>query len=139
MCSDLLLALLQNSPEGSVLLGTISYGRPSTVVSDYRNDPRIMFDDLEWFAHHVNLKNVNMSHEMHTKVDEYGGPAEHGSPSSVNYSFSNFSFKNLSQLASINYDFLTKGLKDDQPTKPNVILLKYPCTPEGPLWRHEKL
>ncbi|KAI3705995.1 hypothetical protein L1987_76247 [Smallanthus sonchifolius] len=53
-------------------------------------------------------------------VDEYGGPAEHGSPSSVNYSFSNFSFKNLSQLASINYDLLTKGLKDDQPTKPNM-------------------
>ncbi|KAK9075155.1 hypothetical protein SSX86_003475 [Deinandra increscens subsp. villosa] len=54
------------------------------------------------------------------QVDEYGGPVEHESPSSVNYSFSNFSFKNLSQLASINYDLLTKGLKDDQPTKPNV-------------------
>ncbi|KAI7751301.1 hypothetical protein M8C21_002861 [Ambrosia artemisiifolia] len=53
-------------------------------------------------------------------VDEYGGPADHGSPSDVNYSFSNFSFKNLSQLASINYDLLTKGLKDDQPTKPNI-------------------
>ncbi|KAK7251743.1 hypothetical protein RIF29_35201 [Crotalaria pallida] len=36
--------------------------------------------------------------------------------SSVNYSFSNFSFKNLSQLASINYDLLTKGLKDDPST-----------------------
>ncbi|KAK1431489.1 hypothetical protein QVD17_07948 [Tagetes erecta] len=54
-------------------------------------------------------------------VDEYGGPAEHGSPPSVDYSFSNFSFKNLSQLASINYDLLTKGLKDDQPTKPNAV------------------
>ncbi|XP_022020720.1 probable serine/threonine protein kinase IREH1 isoform X1 [Helianthus annuus] len=54
------------------------------------------------------------------QVDEYGGPAELGSPSDVNYSFSNFSFKNLSQLASINYDLLTKGLKDDQTTKPNV-------------------
>ncbi|CAH1446485.1 unnamed protein product [Lactuca virosa] len=52
-------------------------------------------------------------------VDEYGGPAEVGSQSCVNYSFSNFSFKNLSQLASINYDLLTKGLKDDQSTKPN--------------------
>lgn len=53
-------------------------------------------------------------------VDEYGGPEEVGSPSCVDYSFSNFSFKNLSQLASINYDLLTKGLKDDQPTKPDV-------------------
>ncbi|KAL4557345.1 hypothetical protein LXL04_035520 [Taraxacum kok-saghyz] len=53
-------------------------------------------------------------------VDEYGGPAEVESASCVDYSFSNFSFKNLSQLASINYDLLTKGLKDDQPTKPNV-------------------
>nr|XP_043614636.1 probable serine/threonine protein kinase IREH1 [Erigeron canadensis] len=54
-------------------------------------------------------------------VDEYGGPTELGSPSCVNdYSFSNFSFKNLSQLASINYDLLTKGLKEDQLTTPNV-------------------
>ncbi|XP_071710173.1 probable serine/threonine protein kinase IREH1 [Rutidosis leptorrhynchoides] len=54
-------------------------------------------------------------------VDEYGGGAETGSSSCVNnYSFSNFSFKNLSQLASINYDLLTKGLKDDQLTKPSI-------------------
>ncbi|XP_024969374.1 probable serine/threonine protein kinase IREH1 isoform X3 [Cynara cardunculus var. scolymus] len=59
------------------------------------------------------------SHHHDEVVDEYG-PAELGSPSGVNYSFSNFSFKNLSQLASINYDLLTKGLKDDQLTKPNV-------------------
>ncbi|KAJ9546131.1 hypothetical protein OSB04_025838 [Centaurea solstitialis] len=59
------------------------------------------------------------SHHHDEVVDEYG-PAEVGSPADVNYSFSNFSFKNLSQLASINYDLLTKGLKDDQPTKPNV-------------------
>ncbi|XP_061362632.1 LOW QUALITY PROTEIN: probable serine/threonine protein kinase IREH1 [Gastrolobium bilobum] len=44
--------------------------------------------------------------------DECGGLAEFDSGLSVNYSFSNFSFKNLSQLASINYD-LTKGWKDD--------------------------
>ncbi|XP_076907869.1 tripeptidyl-peptidase 2-like [Bidens hawaiensis] len=31
--------LPKNSPEGSVLLGAISYGRPSTVVSDQANDP----------------------------------------------------------------------------------------------------
>ncbi|KAI3757087.1 hypothetical protein L6452_04620 [Arctium lappa] len=60
------------------------------------------------------------SHHHDEVVDEYG-PAELGSPSGVNYSFSNFSFKNLSQLASINYDLLTKGLKDDQPTKPKNV------------------
>lgn len=49
--------------------------------------------------------------------DECGGLAEFESGSSVNYSFSNFSFKNLSQLASINYDLLSKGWKEDQPTK----------------------
>ncbi|KAI4352098.1 hypothetical protein L6164_006384 [Bauhinia variegata] len=48
--------------------------------------------------------------------DECGGLAEFESGSSVNYTFSNFSFKNLSQLASINYDLLTKGLKDDTST-----------------------
>ncbi|KAK8574261.1 hypothetical protein V6N13_097248 [Hibiscus sabdariffa] len=47
--------------------------------------------------------------------DECGGLAEFESSSSVNYSFSNFSFKNLSQLASINYDLLSKGWKDDPP------------------------
>nr|XP_016478233.1 PREDICTED: probable serine/threonine protein kinase IREH1 isoform X1 [Nicotiana tabacum] len=53
-------------------------------------------------------------------VDECGGLAEFESGSSINYSFSNFSFKNLSQLASINYDLLSKGWKDDQPTNPNA-------------------
>ncbi|KAL2539409.1 putative serine/threonine protein kinase IREH1 [Abeliophyllum distichum] len=48
--------------------------------------------------------------------DECGGLAEFNSGSDINYSFSNFSFKNLSQLASINYDLLTKGWKDDPPT-----------------------
>ncbi|XP_065850238.1 probable serine/threonine protein kinase IREH1 isoform X2 [Euphorbia lathyris] len=48
--------------------------------------------------------------------DECAGLAEFESGSSVNYSFSNFSFKNLSQLASINYDLLSKGWKDDPPT-----------------------
>ncbi|KAF3437833.1 hypothetical protein FNV43_RR20589 [Rhamnella rubrinervis] len=48
--------------------------------------------------------------------DECGGLAEFESGSSVNYSFSNFSFKNLSQLASINYDLLSKGWKEDPPS-----------------------
>lgn len=34
-----MLYLLQNSPEGSVLLGVISYGKPSSEVSDQGNDP----------------------------------------------------------------------------------------------------
>ncbi|XP_024313399.1 probable serine/threonine protein kinase IREH1 isoform X2 [Brachypodium distachyon] len=46
-----------------------------------------------------------------------GGLTEFESGPNVNYSFSNFSFKNLSQLASINYDLLTKGLKDEPPMK----------------------
>ncbi|XP_078155427.1 protein kinase superfamily protein [Carex rostrata] len=49
--------------------------------------------------------------------DECGGlTTELYSGTSVNYSFSNFSFKNLSQLASINYDLLGKGLKEDSQT-----------------------
>ncbi|XWS48230.1 hypothetical protein CRYUN_Cryun13aG0056600 [Craigia yunnanensis] len=52
--------------------------------------------------------------------DECGGLAEFESGSSVNYSFSNFSFKNLSQLASINYDLLSKGWKDDHPANSNA-------------------
>ncbi|XP_009778794.1 probable serine/threonine protein kinase IREH1 [Nicotiana sylvestris] len=52
--------------------------------------------------------------------DEYAGIAEYESGSSVNYPFNNFSFKNLSQLASINYDLLTKGWKDDHPSNPNA-------------------
>ncbi|GKV46816.1 hypothetical protein SLEP1_g53779 [Rubroshorea leprosula] len=51
--------------------------------------------------------------------DECGGLAEFESGSSVNYSFSNFSFKNLSQLASINYDLLSKGWKD-KPSNSNA-------------------
>ncbi|CAM8981091.1 unnamed protein product [Rhodiola kirilowii] len=52
--------------------------------------------------------------------DECGGFAEFESGSPLNYSFSNFSFKNLSQLASINYDLLSKGWKDDHPKNPNA-------------------
>nr|CAB3493502.1 unnamed protein product [Digitaria exilis] len=49
--------------------------------------------------------------------EDSGGLNEFESSANVNYSFSNFSFKNLSQLASINYDLLTKGLKDDPPPR----------------------
>ncbi|CAH2053437.1 unnamed protein product [Thlaspi arvense] len=47
------------------------------------------------------------------EVEENEGLAEFESGVPVDYSFSNFSFKNLSQLASINYDLLSKGWKDD--------------------------
>ncbi|EES16404.1 probable serine/threonine protein kinase IRE isoform X2 [Sorghum bicolor] len=40
--------------------------------------------------------------------DECGSMEEFGAPLSVKYSFSNFSFKNISQLASMNYDLMTK-------------------------------
>ncbi|KAH6783094.1 AGC cGMP-dependent and protein kinase kinase family protein [Perilla frutescens var. hirtella] len=42
--------------------------------------------------------------------DECGNLADFGTPSlEMKYSFSNFSFKNLSQLASINYDLVTRN------------------------------
>ncbi|KAK4363443.1 hypothetical protein RND71_018684 [Anisodus tanguticus] len=45
--------------------------------------------------------------------DECGNLADFSTPSlNVNYSFSNFSFKNLSQLASINYDLIGKTPKE---------------------------
>ncbi|XP_010276971.1 PREDICTED: probable serine/threonine protein kinase IRE isoform X2 [Nelumbo nucifera] len=45
--------------------------------------------------------------------DECGNLADFGTPAlAVKYSFSNFSFKNLSQLASINYDLVVKCSKD---------------------------
>ncbi|XP_040998804.1 probable serine/threonine protein kinase IREH1 isoform X1 [Juglans microcarpa x Juglans regia] len=61
-----------------------------------------------------------LSHRQDEVGDECVGLTEFESGSSVNYSFSNFSFKNLSQLASINYDLLSKGFKDEHPTNPNA-------------------
>ncbi|KAM6568036.1 hypothetical protein CsatB_016021 [Cannabis sativa] len=52
--------------------------------------------------------------------DECATLAEFDLGSNINYSFSNFSFKNLSQLASINYDLLSKGYKDDPPNNSNA-------------------
>ncbi|KAL0380279.1 UNVERIFIED_CONTAM: putative serine/threonine protein kinase IREH1 [Sesamum angustifolium] len=56
-----------------------------------------------------------LSNRHEELADECGGLAEFDSSNDINYSFSNFSFKNLSQLASINYDLLTKGWKDEPP------------------------
>nr|GEY85625.1 probable serine/threonine protein kinase IREH1 isoform X1 [Tanacetum cinerariifolium]GEY92559.1 probable serine/threonine protein kinase IREH1 isoform X1 [Tanacetum cinerariifolium] len=61
-----------------------------------------------------------VSHHNDEVAVDFGGLSELDSGYAVNYSFSNFSFKNLSQLASINYDLLTKGLKDDAPTNRNL-------------------
>ncbi|KAJ9539721.1 hypothetical protein OSB04_026227 [Centaurea solstitialis] len=45
--------------------------------------------------------------------DEFGNLADFGAPTHrVVYSFSNFSYKNLSQLASINYDLLFKSAQE---------------------------
>ncbi|KVH88375.1 AGC-kinase, C-terminal [Cynara cardunculus var. scolymus] len=53
---------------------------------------------------------VNMLDE---EGDECSNLAEFGASAlNVNYSFSNFSFKNLSQLASINYDMLVKSAQE---------------------------
>ncbi|KAG0621533.1 hypothetical protein M758_3G027100 [Ceratodon purpureus] len=51
--------------------------------------------------------------------DEFGDMAEFENPSSCKYSFSNFSFKNLSQLASINYDLLQQSERRDSPKGPS--------------------
>ncbi|PIA50070.1 hypothetical protein AQUCO_01300657v1 [Aquilegia coerulea] len=49
------------------------------------------------------------STQLEEEGDECGNLTEFGGPNlQVKYSFSNFSFKNLSQLASINYDLLIK-------------------------------
>ncbi|KAK9078033.1 hypothetical protein SSX86_002090 [Deinandra increscens subsp. villosa] len=54
------------------------------------------------------------SNMLDEEGDECSNLAEFGAPPlNVNYSFSNFSFKNLSQLASINYDMLLKSGHDE--------------------------
>ncbi|KAK7263837.1 hypothetical protein RJT34_31434 [Clitoria ternatea] len=54
--------------------------------------------------------------------DECGSLANFGGPGlEVQYSFSNFSFKNLSQLASINYDMVIKNSKESsKKSKPPI-------------------
>jgi hypothetical protein len=51
-------------------------------------------------------------------VDIPCGPAEFETSVSENYPFDNFSFKNLSQLAYINYNLMSKGHKDE--TQPSL-------------------
>nr|XP_043616368.1 probable serine/threonine protein kinase IRE [Erigeron canadensis] len=69
------------------------------------------FDDMSGTGSTVD--DSSYSNMVDEEADECCNLAEFG-PSSlnVNYSFSNFSFKNLSQLASINYDVLVKNAQD---------------------------
>ncbi|KAK8967334.1 Serine/threonine-protein kinase AtPK1/AtPK6 [Platanthera guangdongensis] len=60
-----------------------------------------------------------MSNRQDEQGEKHGCLEEFGSEASVKYSFSNFSFKNLSELASINYDLLSKGWKDVQSRPPD--------------------
>ncbi|KAK4778993.1 hypothetical protein SAY86_006521 [Trapa natans] len=72
--------------------------------------------DLEDFSDADSLSgSSSVSNRQEEVGDDFGRPAEFDSGLSINYSFSNFSFKNLSQLASINYDLLSKGWKDSSP------------------------
>ncbi|XP_010101342.2 probable serine/threonine protein kinase IRE [Morus notabilis] len=57
--------------------------------------------------------------------DECGSLAEFSSPAlAVQYSFSNFSFKNLSQLASINYDLVVKSLLESSDDSKSSLIPK---------------
>nr|XP_043633754.1 probable serine/threonine protein kinase IRE [Erigeron canadensis] len=64
------------------------------------------------------VDNTSCDDSSHSNIvdeeeDECSNLAEFSAPLlNVNYSFSNFSFKNLSQLASINYDLLIKSTQD---------------------------
>ncbi|XP_048329871.2 probable serine/threonine protein kinase IREH1 isoform X4 [Ziziphus jujuba] len=88
--------------------------RYSWNTTDDINYPASDFEDSS-DADSLSGSSSCLSNRHDEVVDECGGLAEFESGSSVNYSFSNFSFKNLSQLASINYDLLSKGWKEDPP------------------------
>ncbi|XVF12047.1 hypothetical protein REPUB_Repub08aG0081200 [Reevesia pubescens] len=90
--------------------------RYSWNTSDAHAYPGSEFDDSS-DADSLSGSSSCLSNRQDEVGDECGGLAEFESGSSVNYSFSNFSFKNLSQLASINYDLLSKGWKDDSSSK----------------------
>ncbi|KAG2314295.1 hypothetical protein Bca52824_017417 [Brassica carinata] len=56
-----------------------------------------------------------LSNDPNEGINERGGSAELETNVSKNNPFDNFSFKNLSQLAYINYDVISKGQKDGTP------------------------
>ncbi|PPD67121.1 hypothetical protein GOBAR_DD36001 [Gossypium barbadense] len=66
------------------------------------------FDDLTDTCSSGSLSNV-----QDEDGDECGSLTDFSAPAlAVKYSFSNFSYKNLSQLASINYDLVVKNAKE---------------------------
>ncbi|MCL7041800.1 hypothetical protein MKW94_025258 [Papaver nudicaule] len=68
----------------------------------------------------VSCSSSSYSNQQDEDGDECGNLADFGGPNlQVKYSFSNFSFKNLSQLASINYDLVVKN-NQESPKAPNT-------------------
>ncbi|KAI3720803.1 hypothetical protein L2E82_31797 [Cichorium intybus] len=78
------------------------------------------FDDMSE-ADSMSCGYSSHSNMVDEESDECNHHTESGAPHpNVNYSFSNFSYKNLSQLASINYDLLIKSAQDSlQGSKPD--------------------
>lgn len=73
------------------------------------------FDDM---AETGSASSSSYSYIQDEDGDECGNLADFSTPTlGSTYSFSNFSFKNLSQLASINYDLVTKSIKDSVQTE----------------------
>ncbi|XP_073303586.1 probable serine/threonine protein kinase IRE [Primulina huaijiensis] len=73
------------------------------------------FDDM---AETGSASSSSYSYIWDEDGDECGNLADFSTPTlDTKYSFSNFSFKNLSQLASINYDLVTKSIKDSVQTE----------------------
>nr|GMC98444.1 probable serine/threonine protein kinase IRE [Ipomoea batatas] len=61
----------------------------------------------------ISCSSSSYSNYQDDEGEEFGYFAEFGAISpNLKYTFSNFSFKNLSQLASINYDMVVKGAKE---------------------------
>ncbi|KAE8729919.1 putative serine/threonine protein kinase IRE [Hibiscus syriacus] len=84
----------------------------SYFMSRYPEDEQIHgssdFDDLTDTCSSGSLSNM-----QDEDGDECGSLTDFSAPSlAVKYSFSNFSYKNLSQLASINYDLVVKNAKE---------------------------
>ncbi|KZV17816.1 hypothetical protein F511_01625 [Dorcoceras hygrometricum] len=73
------------------------------------------FDDM---AETGSASSSSYSYIQDEDGDECTNLADFSAPTlDAKYSFSNFSFKNLSQLASINYDLVTKSIKDSLQTE----------------------